>query len=151
MSSTFLKFFQKVFWIVFKLFELFQSFAHLKQLCYLTTVFVVCQQLFSSFFESLLLNGEGGIWTLAPLLTTYSLSRGAPSAAWVLLQIAKCINHIKGTTVNQIFQTESVGFEPTVPFGITGFQDQLLKPLGQLSEQCFVILPLVLKYVKHFF
>ena len=58
---------------------------------------------------------------------------------------------MKGTTVSQIFQTESVGFEPTVPFGITGFQDQLLKPLGQLSEQCFVILPLVLKYVKHFF
>ena len=33
------------------------------------------------------LNGEGGIWTLAPLLTTYSLSRGAPSAAWVLLHV----------------------------------------------------------------
>ena len=32
-------------------------------------------------------NGEGGIWTLAPLLTTYSLSRGAPSATWVLLQM----------------------------------------------------------------
>ena len=29
--------------------------------------------------------------------------------------------------------TEKVGFEPTVPFGITGFQDQLLKPLGHLS------------------
>ena len=28
---------------------------------------------------------------------------------------------------------EKVGFEPTVPFGITGFQDQLLKPLGHLS------------------
>ena len=28
---------------------------------------------------------------------------------------------------------ESVGFEPTVPFGITSFQDWLLKPLGQLS------------------
>ena len=28
---------------------------------------------------------------------------------------------------------ERVGFEPTVPFGITGFQDQLLKPLGHLS------------------
>ena len=26
-------------------------------------------------------NGEGGIWTLAPLSTTYSLSRGAPSAS----------------------------------------------------------------------
>ena len=26
-----------------------------------------------------------------------------------------------------------MGFEPTVPSGITGFQDQLLKPLGHLS------------------
>ena len=34
------------------------------------------------------LNGEGGIWTLAPLLTTYSLSRGAPSTAWVLLLVS---------------------------------------------------------------
>ena len=32
------------------------------------------------------INGDGGIWTLAPLLTTYSLSRGAPSASWVHLQ-----------------------------------------------------------------
>ena len=28
---------------------------------------------------------------------------------------------------------EKVGFEPTVPCDITGFQDQLLKPLGHLS------------------
>ena len=28
-----------------------------------------------------------------------------------------------------------MGFEPTVPYGITGFQDQRLQPLGQLSEQ----------------
>ena len=34
-------------------------------------------------------NGERGIWTLAPLLTTYSLSRGAPSATWVFLQSAR--------------------------------------------------------------
>ena len=34
--------------------------------------------IFSKFKTS---NGEGGIWTLAPLLTTYSLSRGAPSAS----------------------------------------------------------------------
>ena len=33
------------------------------------------------------------------------------------------------------YLAENVGFEPTVPFGITGFQDQPLKPLGQLSEQ----------------
>ena len=31
-------------------------------------------------------------------------------------------------------KTEKVGFEPTVPFGITGFQDRLLKPLGHLSK-----------------
>ncbi len=30
--------------------------------------------------------------------------------------------------------TENVGFEPTVPYGITGFQDQRLQPLGQLSK-----------------
>ena len=29
--------------------------------------------------------GEDGIWTHATLLTSYSLSRGAPSASWVLL------------------------------------------------------------------
>ena len=28
---------------------------------------------------------------------------------------------------------EGVGFEPTAPFGVTGFQDQLLKPLGHPS------------------
>ena len=32
-----------------------------------------------------LYGAEGGIWTLACFLDTYSLSRGAPSASWVLL------------------------------------------------------------------
>ena len=81
------------------------------------------------FLSSSLLNtyGEGGIWTLAPLLTTYSLSRGAPSATWVLLQ--------EELIVKMLFLhlTEKVGFEPTAPFGVTGFQDRLLKPLGHLS------------------
>ena len=30
---------------------------------------------------------------------------------------------------------ERVGFEPTAPCGVTGFQDRLLKPLGHLSNQ----------------
>ena len=34
---------------------------------------------------------------------------------------------------------ERVGFEPTVPCGITGFQDRLLKPLGHLSSCCYPI------------
>ena len=32
-----------------------------------------------------------------------------------------------------LYMAERVGFEPTVPLSITGFQDQLLKPLGHLS------------------
>ena len=32
------------------------------------------------------------------------------------------------------FLAERVGFEPTAPYGVTGFQDQLLKPLGHLSS-----------------
>ena len=31
---------------------------------------------------------------------------------------------------------ERVGFEPTARCRVTGFQDQLLKPLGHLSKQC---------------
>ena len=33
---------------------------------------------------------------------------------------------------------EKVGFEPTAPCGVTGFQDQLLKPLGHLSIALFL-------------
>ena len=34
---------------------------------------------------------------------------------------------------NLLIMAERVGFEPTAPCGVTGFQDQLLKPLGHLS------------------
>ena len=45
---------------------------------------------------------------------------------------------------------EGVGFEPTVPFGITGFQDQLLKPLGHPSEpdNTFIIISASALFVK---
>ena len=33
-------------------------------------------------------------------------------------------------------KAEKVGFEPTVPFRITGFQDRLFKPLRHLSSDC---------------
>ena len=52
-----------------------------KQLVHIITCSSVCQQLFWTSFDWEIQNGEGGIWTLAPLLTTYSLSRGAPSAS----------------------------------------------------------------------
>ena len=69
-------------------------------------------------------SAEGGIWTHATLHECYSLSRGAPLATWVLPRMAS--EHMK--------LAEREGFEPPVPCGITGFQDQRLKPLGHLSK-----------------
>ena len=45
---------------------------------------------------------------------------------------------------------EKVGFEPTVPFDITGFQDQLLKPLGHLSV-AKAIIHFLIPHVKQIF
>ena len=41
-----------------------------------------------------------------------------------------------------------VGFEPTVPLSITGFQDRLLKPLGHLPNLKMVTLQISLQFVK---
>ncbi len=75
--------------------------------------------------DALVCGGEGGIRTLAPVTPVYSLSRGAP------------YSHL-GTSPYSIspFLAEREGFEPPVPFSITGFQDQLHKPLGHLSKIC---------------
>ena len=54
----------------------------------LHTVFTCQFFTMSSICWYFMANGERGIWTLAPLLTIYSLSRGAPSATWVFLQNA---------------------------------------------------------------
>ena len=43
-----------------------------------------------------------------------------------------------------LLMAERVGFEPTAPFGVTGFQDQLLKPLGHLSS-CYLFVVLILQ------
>ena len=51
--------------------------ASFDELLYFIVFAIFCQVLFSRSLS----NGERGIWTLAPLLTTYSLSRGAPSAS----------------------------------------------------------------------
>ena len=89
-----------------------------RQLVNINIAVFVCQELFlKSFMSFHKTNGEGGIWTLAPLLTTYSLSRGAPSASL-------------GTSP----RAERVGFEPTRPFGQTVFKTASLWPLRYLSK-----------------
>ena len=65
-------------------------------------------------------NGEGGILTLAPLLTTCTLSRGVPSTSWVLLQIVDS-NNLYNYRRHECL-AERVGFEPTRPFGQTVFK-----------------------------
>ena len=117
-------------------FNFFQSFfvlfcSSFWQLNYSITAFHVCQHVFNFFSSCLQQNGEGGIWTLAPLLTTYSLSRGAPSAAWVLLQNAW--NHFY-IYCRHTQQAERMGFEPMRPFGQTVFKTASLWPLRYLSK-----------------
>ena len=60
------------------------------------------------------------------------LTRPTPLAGEPLQPLEYFSNYVKYT------MAEGVGFEPTVPFGITGFQDQLLKPLGHLSMLSYV-------------
>ena len=63
----------------------------------------------------------------AVFYATYALSRGASSPTWVLLHGTFLSRTIK------MIVAERVGFEPTVAYAITSFQDWLLKPLGHLS------------------
>ncbi len=75
-------------------------------------------------YTSFLNGGEGGIRTLAPVTQPNPLA-GDPLEP---LEYFSKFSHY-----SVIFLAERVGFEPTAPFEVTGFQDQLLKPLGHLS------------------
>ena len=74
-------------------------------------------------------NGEGGIWTLAPLLTTYSLSRGAPSATWVLLQMPD-------QKISFFFCNGEGGIRTHAPFRTNGFQDRLVMTASISLQKC---------------
>ena len=130
----------------------------LKQLCYYIMSFPVCQELFSTFLKlfSLLSCSNFGSISCLPLSCQELFSRNFsvfterrrrdlnPRAATNDLlpfqgspfshlgtspaEFIKCIQFIE-----LLLETEKVGFEPTAPFGVTGFQDRLLKPLGHLS------------------
>ena len=88
----------------------------------LYTLFITCQAFFKNFFI-LIKNGEGGIWTHAPLLTTYPLSRRAPSTTWVLLQMlyTKLIwrrgwdSNPRPLSESLVFKTSSLNHSDTSP------------------------------------
>ena len=69
--------------------------------------------------------GEGEIWTLAPLLTTCTLSRGVPSATWVLLQIA-WINAVLPKYIWSYQMSGEDGIRTHVALPPNGFQDRLV-------------------------
>ena len=94
--------------------------------------FCLSTTFFKYFWHLTTADGEGGIWTLAPLLTTCTLSRGVPSTSWVLLQIVDS-NNLYNYRRHECL-AERVGFEPTRPFGQTVFKTASLWPLRYLSE-----------------
>ena len=77
---------------------------------------------------------QGSTWCSAPALPSFSSktlqSAGAPHSSGMLM-------------------AERVGFEPTVACTITGFQDQLHKPLGHLSMSSLKILTQTLAKVNN--
>ena len=83
LSTTFLFFFVVV--SSDSLFILSQAFVLVNNflLFFNSSVILPCTQVFvNNFFHFFItVSGEGGIWTLAPLLTTCTLSRGVPSAS----------------------------------------------------------------------
>ena len=139
-----------------------------RQLWYLIMSVAFCQQLFESFY--LIQSGEGGIWTLAPLLTTCTLSRGVPSASLGTSPYS-CSNHFLSREVMILTQkknsfefffkrlnrlAERMGFEPMCPCGQTVFKTASLWPLRYLSVfrtsiSARFILSSELLSVNHFF
>ena len=120
------------------------------QLDYIITISTQCQHFFSSFYN-FRANAEGGIWTLAPLLTTCTLSRGVPSASLGTSPYS-CSNHFLSREVMILTQkknsfefffkrlnrlAERMGFEPMCPCGQTVFKTASLWPLRYLSVFCF--------------
>ena len=139
-----------------------------RQLWYLIMSVAFCQQLFESFY--LIQSGEGGIWTLAPLLTTCTLSRGVPSASLGTSPYSYS-NHFLSREVMILTQkknsfefffkrlnrlAERMGFEPMCPCGQTVFKTASLWPLRYLSVfrtsiSARFILSSELLSVNHFF
>ena len=94
------------------------------QLRYSIIRFRLCQELFiSSFLQNQRRNRDLNPGAGSPDLLPF---QGSPFS---LLGISPRLTH-------KPYKAEKVGFEPTVPFRITGFQDRLFKPLRHLSSDC---------------
>ena len=113
--------------------------------------------------------GEGGVRTLAPLLRPNSLANCPLHHLGTSPYLTYDINYNtylticqvnlknwftkkrKSTFLGTLIMAEEVGFEPTVPFDITSFQDWLLKPLGHSSKLTTSIIISVFFYLSILF
>ena len=116
----------------------------------LTYLFMFVNNFFNFFKKSLWssfkrrrrdLNPRAAINDLLPFQGSPFSHLGTSPAEFI-----KCIQFIE-----LLLETEKVGFEPTAPFGVTGFQDRLLKPLGHLSKRCLNSIPKIQVLVNNFF
>ena len=104
---------------------------------YLTTDRSKSQELFKTFFNFFCgqrrkrdLNPRAAINDLLPFQgSPFNHLGTSPNALLILYANAVLMSPSPGHLHKK---TQRVGFEPTAPCGVTGFQDQLLKPLGHL-------------------
>ena len=103
-------------------------------------IFPRCKELVNTFLHLFYqANGEGGIWTLAPLLTTCTLSRGVPSASlgtsprllYNKQSIYQAFAFRRKRILSNSFQPATLpsgedGIRTHVPLRTNGFQDRLV-------------------------
>ena len=99
-------------------------------------------------------SAEGGIWTLAPLLTTCTLSRGVPSASWVLLQSPDAwtsVNIILSSASLLLVQRREWDSNPRALADKRFSRPPRYDHLDISPQTCFAILSKLFVFVKNFF
>ena len=99
-------------------------------------------------------SAEGGIWTLAPLLTTCTLSRGVPSASWVLLQSPDAwtsVNIILSSASLLLVQRREWDSNPRALADKRFSRPPRYDHFDISPQTCFAILSKLFVFVKNFF
>ena len=99
-------------------------------------------------------SAEGGIWTLAPLSTTCTLSRGVPSASWVLLQSPDAwtsVNIILSSASLLLVQRREWDSNPRALADKRFSRPPRYDHFDISPQTCFAILSKLFVFVKNFF
>ena len=116
--------------------------------------FCLSTTFFKYFWHLTTADGEGGIWTLAPLLTTCTLSRGVPSASWVLLQSPDAwtsVNIILSSASLLLVQRREWDSNPRALADKRFSRPPRYDHFDISPQTCFAILSKLFVFVKNFF